>query len=180
MYVTQSTRLSYRLMEDSDAEFLYQLDQDPEVMRYINGGNKTSREDIHNIILPRMHCYKNSDKGWGKWKVTVIETQQDIGWIIVRPMDFFSTTVEPQWNNLELGWRFFQSSWGKGYASEAAKHLMSALLTQTPDLTFSAIANEVNDASINIMKKLGMRYVKTYLHSDPLGDCDVVLYQIAS
>ncbi|WP_299491360.1 GNAT family N-acetyltransferase [uncultured Shewanella sp.] len=165
-------------MDDTDAEFLYQLDLDPEVMRYINGGNKTCREDIQNIMLPRMNRYKNSVKGWGMWKVTVIETQQEIGWIIVRPMDFFSKA--PQWNNLELGWRFFQSAWGKGYASEAAKHLMHVLLQQEPSLNFSAIANEYNDASINIMKKLGMTYVKTYLHQDPLGDVDVVLYQLAS
>ncbi|MCL1124832.1 GNAT family N-acetyltransferase [Shewanella surugensis] len=178
MHIANSTRLSYRLMDKTDAEFLYQLDQDPDVMHHINGGHKTRREDIEQIILPRMDRYKNSEKGWGQWKVTMIETQQDIGWIIVRPMGFFSDS--PQWDNLELGWRFFQSSWGKGYASEAAMHLKNALSVQDPSLSFCAIANESNDASIHIMKKMGMTYVKTYLHHDPLGDVDVVLYQLAS
>lgn len=178
MIVTNSTRLSYRLMDNADAEFLYQLDQDPDVMHYINGGQKTSRKDIEHVMLPRMNRYKNSEKGWGMWKVTMIETQQDIGWIIVRPMDFFSES--PQWDTLELGWRFFQSSWGKGYASEAAMHLKNALMMLEPTQDFCAIASEHNDASINIMKKMGMTYVKTYLHQDPLGDVDVVLYQLAS
>ena len=40
-------------------------------------------------------------------------------------MHFFSDT--PEFDNLELGWRFFRSSWGKGYASEAAIHIKQAL-----------------------------------------------------
>ena len=34
MNINNSARLSYRLMTADDAELLYQLDQDPEVMRF--------------------------------------------------------------------------------------------------------------------------------------------------
>ncbi|MBA6392285.1 GNAT family N-acetyltransferase [Colwellia sp. BRX10-3] len=177
MNIDNSTRLSYQLINETDSEFLYQLDQNPEVMRYINSGNMTTREDISQVFIPRHNAYKDVNKGWGLWKVTVLETQEDIGWILVRPMDFFSD--QPIWHDIELGWRFFQSTWGKGYASEAAIHIQRALAKQTANKFFSAVAVKDNIASIAVMKKLGMKYIKAYVHSDSqLGDLDVVLYRM--
>lgn len=175
--INNSTRLSYKLIDESDIEFLYQLDQDPEVMRYINGGEMTTRDDIINKFIPRHNAYKNSDKGWGLWKVIITESQQDIGWILVRPMDFFSD--KPIWDDIELGWRFLQSTWGKGYASEAAIQIHQALTKLPENKFFSAIAMHGNDGSVGVMKKMGMKYVKSYTHSDSqLGDLDVVLYRM--
>jgi len=164
-------------MGPNDAELLFQLDQDAEVMQYINGGKMTSREDVKNVFIPRMAQYTNPNKGWGLWKVMVTDSSEFIGWILVRPMDFFSDQV--QWDNLELGWRFMRTSWGRGYATEAAQHIMHALNLNDEVKLFSAIAMPGNQASINVMKKLGMKYLKTYLHKDPLGDAEVVYYQIS-
>ncbi len=172
-----SARLSYQLIDENDSEFLFQLDQNPDVMRYINGGTMTTREDISDKFVPRHNAYKNPDKGWGLWKVSLLDTRQAIGWILVRPMDFFSD--KPIWHDIELGWRFFQSTWGKGYASEAAIQIHRALAKQPENEIFSAIAMHDNAGSIAVMKKMGMRYVKSYTHSDSqLGDLDVVLYRM--
>jgi RimJ/RimL family protein N-acetyltransferase len=109
--------------------------------------------------------------------VTVITTQQEIGWILVRPMDFFSDN--PIWHDIELGWRFFQSTWGKGYASEAAIQIQQALAKQPENKVFSAVAMHGNNGSVGVMKKMGMEYIKSYTHSDSqLGDLDVVLYRM--
>ena len=176
MNIDNSARLSYQLIDKTDSEFLFQLDQNPEVMRYINGGNITTRKNINEVFIPRHNAYKNLVKGWGLWKVSVIATQADIGWILVRPMDFFSK--QPIWHDIELGWRFLQSSWGKGYASEAAIHLQQVLAKQPENKSFSAIALKDNIGSIAVMKRLGLKYIKTYLHCDSqLGDLTVVLYR---
>jgi RimJ/RimL family protein N-acetyltransferase len=177
MNIDNSARLSYQLIDKTDSEFLFQLDQNPEVMRYINGGDMPTRKDISEVFIPRHNAYKNVEKGWGLWKVTLIATQAKIGWILVRPMDFFSD--QPIWHDIELGWRFLQSTWGKGYASEAAIHLQQLLAKQPENKSFSAIAVKDNLGSIAVMKKLGMEYIKSYIHTDsPLGDVDVVLYRI--
>lgn len=176
MKIKNSERLSFALMSAADAELLFQLDQDVEVMRYINGGKLTTRQDVQNVFLPRMAKYANSEKGWGLWKVSVVDTNEYIGWILVRPMDFFNE--QPQWDNWELGWRFMRKSWGHGFATEAAAHIMNALTVTQAVSKFSAIAVAENHASINIMKKLGMSYLKTGLHKDPLGDMEVVFYQV--
>jgi RimJ/RimL family protein N-acetyltransferase len=127
-------------------------------------------------MLPRMASYTNQDKGWGLWKVTILESKAYIGWVLVRPMDFF--TDEPQLDDLELGWRFKQESWGKGYATEAAKQVMHALIENKSASQYSAIAETENTASIGIMKKLGMQFIKHDLHKDPLGDIYVDYYSL--
>lgn len=181
MQVAASQRLNYLLMDESDAELFFQLDQDIEVMRYINGGKKTTREEIEKHFIPRLLSYRNPQQGWGLWKVSLNTNQEYIGWILIRPMGFF--TDHPEYDNLEIGWRFFRKSWGKGYASEAASSLIEAFkaasATQAIDLVnkVSAIAMPGNEASIAVMKKLGLNYLRTTIYRDPLGDEKVVYYQ---
>ncbi|MCF6194735.1 MAG: GNAT family N-acetyltransferase [Kangiellaceae bacterium] len=164
-------------MTEKDADLLFQLDQDSEVMKYINGGKLSSREQIERISLPRIKSYTNQAKGWGLWKVTLTETTEFFGWILVRPMDYFS--YKPQYQNLELGWRFNRRSWGKGYATEAAIALKQSIIQKGAVSKLSAIAMEDNHASIKIMVNLGMQYVKTYTHKDTAGGMEVVLYELA-
>lgn len=176
MNIIPSARLSYKLMTKDDADLLFHLDQDPEVMRFLNGGRHSSMDEINNTFIPRMESYVNGQKGWGLWQTTISSSNEYIGWILVRPMNFFSDS--PEYDNLELGWRFFQSSWGKGYASEAALHIKNTLAQNKDIHSFSAIAVENNLASIAVMKKIGMSYVKSYLHKDPLFESQVAYYQL--
>ena len=175
MKIQPSERLSYALMNHEDADLFFELDQDPEVMRYINSGEITTREMLNNVLIPRMESYRNETEGWGIWKVLITESQQFIGWILVRPMNFFN---KPEFDNLELGWRFFRKQWGKGYGTEAAKSIKKAIIDKGKANKISAIAVEENTASINIMKNLGMKYLKTGIHNDPLGAFEVVFYEL--
>ena len=175
MILTNSKRLSYSKMSRDDAELFYELDQDIEVMRYINGGKLPTMEEIQDVYIPRLESYNNEEKGWGIWKVSLTENNYYLGWIIVRPMYFFSDN--PELDNLELGWRFKRECWGKGYATEAALSVQKALIALGNIKKLSAIAFEDNIASTNIMIKLGMKYIKTDIHQDPLGDYEVVFYE---
>lgn len=173
MHITDSARLSYHYITESDADFLWQLDQDELVMKYINGGKKSSKEDIQNIFIPRVQAFSNFVFGWGLWRVEKLDDGESIGWILVRPFGFF--TQHPETDNIELGWRFKQSSWGKGYATEAASTVKEALYEIGVE-KFSAIANPDNAASINIMKKLGMSFSHELEYKDKIFDETVVVY----
>ena len=173
MHITDSARLSYHYITESDTDFLWELDQDELVMKYINGGKKSSKEDIQNIFIPRVQAFSNFAFGWGLWRVDKLDDGESIGWILVRPFGFF--TQHPETDNIELGWRFKQSSWGKGYATEAALTVKEALYEIGVE-QFSAIANPDNAASINIMKKLGMSFSHELEYKDKVFDETVVVY----
>ena len=194
MQLPSTSRLRFQLMSDKDAALLYDVDQDELVMRYINGGQKSSWQDIEQRMLPRMNAYRNPTLGYGIYAVYAqptfalsaspfeLNSENYMGWILVRPMNFFTTGAEP--DNLELGWRFKRCCWGQGIASEAAATVAQYVVQQrhhqpmaVPIRALSAIALPDNHASIGVMKKLGMAFVKQYIHYDPLGYHEVVLYQ---
>lgn len=174
MYIPDSERLAYELVSEKHAEFLWSIDQDEQVMKYINGGKRTSRDDIDGVFLPRIKAFSNPALGWGVWKVTEKSSGEDIGWILVRPMLFFTAT--PQSDNLELGWRFKRETWGKGYATEAARAVRDNLFEMGVEL-FSAISLPDNKASIAVMKKLGMEFSHQMHYQDEVFEGDVVVYQ---
>lgn len=177
MQITDSARLTYRLMGKDDAQALWELDQDPAVMQFINGGKPNSMDTINKVFLPRMQAYTDEQKGWGIWQVSDKNTQEYLGWVLARPMGFF--TDEPKLNDLELGWRFFQKSWGKGYATEAAIAIKNRIAEQKNIEYVSALAVEDNHGSIAVMKKVGMHFIRQYAHKDPIGDFTAVHYQMS-
>ncbi len=200
-----SARLSFRLMDSSDAAALFEIDQDPEVMRYLSAGVCTTMEQIEQRMLPRMLAYRDPALGYGIWQVTTradceLLPSSYIGWILVRPMGFF--TDNPQLDNLELGWRFKRESWGYGFATEAANtvaeavvrhaaalhataHLLTTQYSKSLDSMaipakinyLSALALTDNQPSIAVMKKLGMQFVCQRLHQDPMWTAEVVEYR---
>lgn len=94
LQVPATSRLSFRLMGEEDAQALFELDQDPEVMRYLNAGICTTMEQIEQRMLPRMLAYRDPKLGHGIWQVTTRADCEQlpssyIGWILVRPMGFF-------------------------------------------------------------------------------------------
>ena len=178
LQIGATTRLHFTLLSEQDAQLLFEVDQDAEVMRYINGGTLTSMQTIVEVMLPRMAHYRNPVLGYGIWQVRRNDDNAYLGWVLIRPMGFNSQT--PSTDDVEIGWRFKCQYWGCGYASEAAAAVAQAVLAHNPKVQFlSAIAMPDNAGSIGVMRKLGMQFVKRYLHCDALGDVDAVLYRMA-
>jgi len=168
------------MKQADDIEFLFNLDQDPRVMRYITNGITTSREKLESWFVPRVIAFTQANKGWGLWRVSDLNSGDAFGWVLIRPMDFFSDDLKqnpPQWQNLEIGWRFNHQSWGKGYATEAAAHIIKQLSSQLQLQKFSATALSDNLGSINIMQKIGMKPIKQYTHCDEQGEFAAIVYQ---
>lgn len=175
--VPNTERLRLTLLSEADKELLFELDQDPDVMRYINGGKVTTWEDIEKIFVPRLNAYRNPQKGWGLWAAHTLDGNHYLGWVLVRPLHFFDETTETELHNLEIGWRFKQSAWGKGYGTEAAKAVCDAVSAPDEVTKICALAEKENVGSTRIMEKLGMRYLRTIIYKDPLADDEVVYYE---
>ena len=173
MNIARTARLSFRLMDENDAELLYELDNDPEVMKHLTRGKVSSMQTIKEVFIPRLNAYRNEQKGWGLWQINITESNTFIGWVLVRPMGFFE---QPDFSDLEIGWRFKQMSWGKGYASEAALAIAKVVSEPEEVKSLSATALKDNLGSIKVMEKLGLKFVKNYTHKDEQGELPAVLY----
>ena len=172
MNIPRTARLNFKLMDENDGALLFDLDNDPAVMEHLTRGKVSTMNTIKEVFIPRMQAYRNPQQGWGLWQVNLNESDTFIGWILIRPMGFF--TEQADYSDIEIGWRFKRTSWGKGYASEAAQAVADVITANADIKALSATALKDNNGSIKVMKRLGMQFVEHYTHSDELP---AVLYR---
>ena len=83
--VLETDRLTLRRFTEADVDNLFELNSDPEVMRYITGGKPTPREEIRGNIIPfHLGVYKQSDR-LGTWAARAGSTGEFLGWFHFRP-----------------------------------------------------------------------------------------------
>lgn len=163
---------------DADAELAFELDSDPEVMRYIGPFALPTvaayRERIRDVWLPQ--CTSPTR---GVFAVCEKEGGAFVGWVFVRPAPLHRFAAEIGWNrttDMELGYRYRRAAWGRGYATEAARPLISAALADSDVTAVVATALVTNVGSWRVMEKLGMAHTRNVAladYADPL-----VVYEI--
>lgn len=106
----EADRLVLRRFTAADVDNLFELDGDPDVMRFLNGGKTTPRYEIQHEILPRFLHYYERFAGYGYWAAIAKSTGEFLGWFHVRPLE------GGRLDEAELGYRLRKAAWGKGYA----------------------------------------------------------------
>lgn len=142
---------------------LVALDGDPAVMRYLTNGKPTPREVIENDTLPWILRHYDTFNGLGTWAAIERSTGEFLGWFELRPKDGDA-------GNLELGYRLRRSAWGKGFATEGSRALLSKAFTDLDARRVYAETMAVNTPSRRVMERVGLRYARTFhLHfEDPI------------
>src|SRR5215471_5526603 len=121
--VLQTTRLYLRPVVPQDARLLFELDSDPEVMRFISKGEPTPMDQIENVIIPKMVGWYRQWPPLGFWAAHLLSNEEFIGWFHLRP-DKIDT------DEMELGYRLKQSAGGKGLATEGSRAIVEAALVK--------------------------------------------------
>ncbi|WP_107655896.1 GNAT family N-acetyltransferase [Nocardia suismassiliense] len=153
----ETDRLTLRHFTQHDAELLIELDSDPDVMRYLSGGVPTPPEKIRNETIPRLLAqYEKWNNTYGTIAAHEKTTEEFIGWFILRP------AADGPLDEVELGYRFRKSVWGKGFATEGSTALLRKAFTELGVRMVWAETMFVNRGSRHVMEKLGMTHVKTY------------------
>ena len=152
----ETDRLLLRRFTEADVDNLVELDSDPEVMRFINGGRPTSREEVRNDILPAFLAYYQGFAGYGFWAAVEKSTGAFLGWFHFRP------PPDADVDDVELGYRLRRSAWGKGYATEGSRALIRKGFTELGVQRVFAETMAVNLASRRVMEKAGLRLVRTF------------------
>lgn len=151
----ETERLILRRFTEADADNLVDLDSDPEVLRYINGGVPTPRDVIQQEILPRFLRYYERYEGYGFWAAIEKTSGKFLGWFCLHP-------EEEDEDRVALGYRLRRSAWGKGYATEGAQALIRKGFAELGMWRVFAATYEYNVASRRVMEKVGMKLVRAY------------------
>ena len=162
--VLTTARLRLHTWSDEDAEGLYRLSTDPEVMRHFPG--MPTREQIAELVERQRDNLSNGRPGL--FAVTVGPAVEPVA----TPDGFIGfvglatpTFPAPFMPCVEIGWRLATKAWGHGYATEAGRAVLHhgfRTLGLPEIVSFTAV---VNEPSIAVMRRLGMRH-------DPDGDFD--------
>jgi [ribosomal protein S5]-alanine N-acetyltransferase len=159
---TQRTLM--RHFESNDAEALYSLNLDPEVMKYTGDTPFESVEDAANFI----NRYDQPvEYGVGRLAVLEKNTGTFLGWCGLK------FTLE--YNEYDLGFRFFRQHWGKGYATETARACLDHGFRKLNLREILGRAMTENKPSIRVLEKIGMKYRKPR----SCGGEEGVVYSIA-
>jgi RimJ/RimL family protein N-acetyltransferase len=151
----ETDRLLLRPFTEADLDNLYELDSDPEVMRFLTGGRPTPREVIEREVLPRFLQSYERCAGYGYWVAVEKSSGEFLGWFGLVPS-------EEDAGEVKLGYRLRRSVWGNGYGTEGARALIRRAFTDLGVQRVSATTYQDNLASQRVMEKAGMRLVRTF------------------
>jgi ribosomal-protein-alanine N-acetyltransferase len=154
----ETERLLLRELEPSDDAGMFELDSSAEVHRYL--GNKPvtdieqSREYIRNIRQQYI------DNGIGRWAVILKETKEFIGWAGIK----LERNVNGHSEFYDLGYRFIERHWGKGYATESAKAFIDYGFNDMNLKVINAYTSIENKGSQNTLQKCGLQLMNVFTY----------------
>lgn len=146
--ILETKRLYLRELTPEDAEDFFNLNLDPEVIKY------TGDLAFNNIIEARsfLQNYNQYEMfGMGRWAVIHKEDNLFLGWCGLK--------YSPDLDEVDIGFRFHKKYWNQGFATESAQACLEFGFNQLNLEKIVGRAMEANIASVKVLEKIGMQYV---------------------
>ncbi len=162
--IIETERLVLKEITLDDKEAMFRLHSNDEVQKYTGDPLVASLEEMEKAIETRIIDYEKY--GYGRWATFLKNGMHFIGWA--------GLAYLPEFDEIDLGYRFTPEHWGKGFATEASLAILNYGFNKLELKRIIAIAMKDNKASINVMEKCGMEFDK-FAPYVPDGE-DVVWY----
>jgi RimJ/RimL family protein N-acetyltransferase len=156
----ETDRLVLRGFTEADADHLYELNSDRDVMWFLSAGEPTPREEVRDRIIPFFLSFYERYEGLGFWAAETRGAGEFLGWFHLRPAEDGS---------VDLGYRLRKAAWNRGYATEGSRALIRKCFTDLGVHRVVAHTMAVNHPSRRVMEKCGLALVRSY-HSDDVPD----------
>ena len=149
MIIANTPRLTLRLVNIHDAEFIFELLNDPSWIKHIGDRGITDLERARTWINDGP-LKSQSTHGFSFYVVTLKESGVQIGLC-----GLVKREVLP---NVDIGYAFLPRYWGQGYAEEAAIAIVHYAHAQLGIDKLAAITSPENASSNKLLKKLGFDF----------------------
>lgn len=139
--VFETQRLLLRELNVSDAEPFFNLNASAEVLKYTGDKAFQSISEAETFLKNYADYERN---GFGRWAVVSKDKNAFLGWCGLKLNEE---------KCIDLGFRFFQKNWGKGYATESARASLELGFNHFKVEEILGRAAKDNHASIRVLKK---------------------------
>lgn len=148
--ILETKRLILREMANTDAPDMLRLHSNPEVQKYTGETVIGSMEGIQIKIKEKTADYKKY--GYGRWITLLKDGMVFVGWA--------GLAYLPEFDEIDLGYRFLPEYWGAGIATEASRAILTYGFEELKLKSIIGIAMRDNKASIRVLEKAGMQFDK--------------------
>ena len=153
----ETDRLLLRELRADDAPSMFAMDSDPEVHRYLGNAPVVNPAQSQEHIAFIQQQYR--ENGIGRWAVLEREAGDFVGW---SGLKLIPDPLQPETAVYELGYRFLQRHWGRGYATEAARAVLRHGFEKLGLAAIYSMADGQNHASNHVLRKLDFVFVDRF------------------
>jgi len=151
-YIFGTKRLRVRRLKMSDFQSFNEMQSNMKVMQFVRGRAMTYQENKDELA----RLIENYEDENNDFLIYAVERKKDnmfVGTIAL---------VKDDSNDDEIGYRFIEKYWGKGYGFEIAEGLVGYCKHIGIPKIVASVVNE-NEASMKIIKKLGFKFVGEFI-----------------
>jgi ribosomal-protein-alanine N-acetyltransferase len=156
-------RLVLRPLIESDIEWCTEMLTSYEVMRYIYGDDVPTADEVaEEMPLAMRRCAGGCI---GVWAIVLKRQHRCLGTVFLLPLPIdeddtdWDLVVGPTLPDaeIEIGFVLRKSSWGQGFATEAAGRLVQFAFDETAIGELVAVIHPENNPSRNVLTRIGFR-----------------------
>lgn len=149
--ILETNRLYLRELNSNDFENFYKLNLNPNVIKYTGNSAFKNLQEAKEF-LENYQDYKLN--GFGRWAVINKENNEFLGWCGLK--------YDKELDETDIGFRFFEDHWNKGYATESAKACINYGFEILKIKTIIGRAMKENIASIKVLEKIDLQFVREF------------------
>jgi RimJ/RimL family protein N-acetyltransferase len=145
-WVAETKRCKLREFDVSDAVSMYELNSNAKVLKY-TGDIPFENVSEAELFLEKYQHYALN--GFGRWAVMEKKSNIFIGWCGLRK--------NIQTDEVDLGFRFFETYWNQGFATETALACLTLGFEKYQLRCIYGNTAIENKGSMKVLQKLGMK-----------------------
>jgi RimJ/RimL family protein N-acetyltransferase len=150
--ILETDRLLLRKFVKGDAEWFFQLNSDPAVLRFVPDKQLLDVDQARQTLID--HPIADYRKyGFGRCACVLKDTGEPIGFAGLKYLD--------ELGEVDVAFRLMSPYWGMGLATEAARASVHFGFTKLGLKKIIGLAMPENIASVRVLEKTGLRYTET-------------------